>query len=212
MKSSMMFTNVPMIGGEEVSEKKKPGQRDSVKEPSGFYDVPERFEIIEGVRYDFLASPKITHQVILTSLYNAIHTTCSPSGIIIVAPMDVHLDSDNIVQPDLIFILNENLHIIQDGWVKGVPDLLVEILSPSTGSRDKVRKKALYERFGVKEYWIVDPGYFTVDQLVLADGKYQLAATYGEEDTLTSPYFACMSINLIMIFQEAARFREQPAD
>lgn len=195
-------------GGMDMNMKKKHPPSDSVKEQTGYYDVPERFEIIDGVRYDFLASPKITHQIILNELNTRIHTNCRMNGIIVVAPMDVHLDDNNIVQPDLIFISNENLHIIRDGWVKGAPDLLVEILSPSTGTRDKTKKKVLYERFGVKEYWIVDPNYNTVDQLVLVDNKYHLEATYGEEDTLTSPLFSCISINLNTVFQEIARFKE----
>lgn len=131
------------------------------------------------------------------------------NGIIVIAPMDVHLDDDNIVQPDLIFITNESMHIIRDGWVKGVPDLLVEILSPSTGARDKIKKKALYERFGVKEYWIVDPIYNTIDQFLLVDDKYHLKATYEEEGTLTSPLFPCISIKLYTPFQKIARFKEE---
>lgn len=141
-----------------------------VKEQTGFYDIPERYEIIDGVRYDFLSSPKITHQALLGQLYFILHSSCHLSGVILLAPMDVHLSVDNIVQPDLIYISNDNLSIMKNEKIMGSPDLLVEILSPSTGSRDKVRKKELYSRFGISEYWIVDPVHSAVDQFVLAEG------------------------------------------
>lgn len=92
-------------------------------------------------------------------------------GEIILAPMDVHFDLDNILQPDILYIRRDNLHIIRDGWVFGVPDLVVEILSENKGKRDKTIKKDTYERFGVGEYWLADPVYRIVDQFVLADGQ-----------------------------------------
>ncbi|MCD9020667.1 Uma2 family endonuclease [Cohnella silvisoli] len=195
-----------------MSEEEKDKRKEAMKEQQANYWIEERYEIIEGVRYDFLSSPRVSHQILVTELYASIRSTCHAGGIVLVAPMDVHFDENNIVQPDLIFIANDNLHIIKDGWVKGVPDLLVEILSPSTGSKDKVQKKIIYERFGVKEYWIVDPVYSTIDQLVFVDGKYRLEATYGEEDTLKSPNLTCISIDLHLLFQEAMRFNVQPTE
>src|SRR5690606_15496677 len=129
------------------------------------------------------------------------HTTCHLNGEIILAPMDVHFDDgDNVAQPDIIFIANDNRRIIRDGYVFGAPDLLVEILSESTGRKDKTVKKEMYEKFGVKEYWLVDPHYRTVDLFVLEDGKYRLLTTMTDEDVLHSPLFSCMSIDLSQIF------------
>lgn len=178
-----------------------------VKEQEGYYDVPERYEIIGGVRYDFLASPKFVHQKILTNFYLAFHGACAREGEIMLAPLDVHFDEENIVQPDVIYIRNERLDIIRDGFIFGVPDLVVEILSESTGRRDKTIKKALYERFGVKEYWLADPVYRTVEQFVLRDGGYALAATLTEEDTLRSPTVPCLEIDLGTIFPPEASIR-----
>jgi len=77
-------------------------------------------------------------------------------GEVFAAPFDVYLDEKkNLVQPDLLFILKENAHIVQ-GHVHGSPDLIIEILSPSNKKRDLVTKKSLYEKFSVKEYWIID--------------------------------------------------------
>lgn len=185
-------------------EKKDKPLRDKVKEQQGIYDlISERYEIINGIRYDFLSSPKINHQHIVGELYGCFYTTCRERGVIILAPMDVHFDDgDNIAQPDLIFIANENRGIIRDGYVFGAPDLVVEVLSESTGRRDKTVKKDTYERFAVSEYWIVDPIYRTVDQLLLVDGKYRLVATLSEEDVLKSPQFECIHIELGHIFPE----------
>jgi Uma2 family endonuclease len=180
-------------------------QTTKIKEQPGIYDVPERYEIIEGVRYDFLSSPKYVHQKILTNLHLAFNNSCSGEGEILLAPLDVHFDEENIVQPDVIYIAKENLGIIQGGFVFGVPNLLVEILSDSTGRRDKTIKKALYERYGVQEYWLVDPTYRTLDQFVLLEGKYHLAAILTEDDRLISPTIPCLTFDLLSIFPEDSR-------
>lgn len=172
-----------------------------VKERQEAYSlIDERYEIIGGVRYDFLSSPKYAHQKILTNFHLAFHGACSQEGEILLAPMDVHFDDDNIVQPDVIYISGERLDIIRDGFVFGVPDLLVEIMSESTGRHDKTVKKKLYEQFGVKEYWLADPQYRTVDQFVLREGKYELASTLSESDTLVSATIPCLAIDLGGIF------------
>ncbi|MNY37717.1 hypothetical protein D3C86_1722990 [compost metagenome] len=82
----------------------------------------------------------------------------------------------------------------------GAPDMVVEVLSPSTGRKDKTVKKAMFEKFGVKEYWLFDPTYRTVDQFVLIDSEYRLTATLTDNDTLTSSLFPCVAIDLSTIF------------
>nr|WP_275983498.1 Uma2 family endonuclease [Paenibacillus hamazuiensis] len=180
----------------------------TVKEQQEIYDPSDRYEIIDGVRYDLKPSPLVDHQVLIGGLYTALHRTCQPNGIILFAPMDVYLDDNNIIQPDVIFILNKNAGIITRKRIEGAPDLLVEILSPSTANRDKIRKKALYERFGLKEYWIADPVHHTIDRFVLEQDKLQLRGVYGEGDTLTSELFACVSIDMTALFAPLARFQD----
>jgi Uma2 family endonuclease len=169
--------------------------------------IEERYEIIDGIRYDCQPSPTLNHQLLVTQLCSDLYSTCHAAGTIIVAPMDVHLDEDNIVQPDLIYVANENRSILRTR-IEGVPDLLVEILSPSTGTHDKVRKKALYERFGVHEYWIVDSYHRTIDQFVLHDEKYVLEKTYGSADTLLSARFPCISVQLGKVFQILSKLED----
>ncbi|MDF2668006.1 MAG: hypothetical protein K0R67_312 [Paenibacillus sp.] len=169
--------------------------------------IEERYEIIEGIRYDMKPSPILGHQLLVTGLWNGLNQTCQMDGIVVVAPMDVHLDEENVVQPDVIFISNENSSIIVNQRIHGAPNLLVEILSKSSGTHDKIRKKELYAKFAVPEYWIVDPLHHLIDQFLLVNKEYHLHRTYGEADTLTTDTIPCISIDLARLFGAIARFQ-----
>jgi Uma2 family endonuclease len=179
-----------------------------IKEQTENCDTFERYEIIHGVRYDLQPSPNIVHQILVTELNHALRTTCHPEGIIVVAPMDVHLDENNTVQPDVIFIRNESMHIVKNQRIEGTPELLVEILSPSTGKHDRIRKKALYEAFRVQEYWIIDPVHYTIEQYVLVDGLLHLRAIFGEDNHINSDLLTCVHIDVGSLFEPARRFAE----
>lgn len=134
-------------------------------------------ELIDNAIY-MSPSPKFKHQKALQAisfrLQEAVVST--ELGEVIVAPFDVYLDeTSNAVQPDIIVVLEENLSILDpEGHIHGVPDLLVEILSPGNKDHDLVRKKDLYEKFGVKEYWIVDPEDKKTIGYSFSNGKYEL--------------------------------------
>jgi Uma2 family endonuclease len=164
--------------------------------------IDEQYEIINGTRYDLKPSPSVKHQILVTKIWNSLNNTCHQNGIILVAPIDVYIDEDNTFQPDVIFITNENMSIIQDDNINGAPDLVVEILSPSTGKRDKTTKKEIYARFGVKEYWIVDPIHQTIDQFLLKNQIYDLHATLAPGNSMASPLFSCINIDLDTLFQD----------
>jgi Uma2 family endonuclease len=95
-------------------------------------------------------------------------------GLLYNAPIDVQLSEFDIVQPDIVIILNENVRKITPTKIKVAPHLVVEILSPSTSGNDRTIKKDLYERSGVNEYWIVDPYVQQVEQWILRDGKHAI--------------------------------------
>jgi Uma2 family endonuclease len=122
-------------------------------------------------------SPFSKHQKVLNRINNRLYNYFEASSLaeIFTAPLDVYLDeTSNAVQPDIIVVLKENLGIIKEhGHIHGVPDLLVEILSPGNKEYDLIKKKDLYESFGVKEYWIVDPETRLALGYKLHDGKYQ---------------------------------------
>ncbi len=104
-------------------------------------------------------SPIDIHQVVLMEISFELHQIVKKKklGQIRIAPYDVHFSKRNILQPDIIFISNKNLIKIENNGLKGAPDLVIEILSPSTSKYDMEDKKLIYEQYGVKEYFIVDP-------------------------------------------------------
>ena len=141
--------------------------------------IPEdglRHEIIDGEHF-VNPSLSIQHQHVSKRLQYQIYTKIELAGLGVMfnAPMDVQLSENDIVQPDLVVILNENVRKITPTKIKVAPNLVVEILSPSTSGNDQTIKKDLYERSGVTEYWVVDPFEQQVDQWILQDGKYVLA-------------------------------------
>ncbi len=94
-------------------------------------------------------------------------------GEIFIAPFDVYLDEDsNVVQPNILFISSERSHIVKEDAVHGVPDLILEILSHSYEEYDLIKKKELYEKFGVKEYWVINPDTKESTGFFLKDRKY----------------------------------------
>ena len=119
-----------------------------------------RTELIDGVLYD-MASPKAAHQIVLMNLSNQLFNQISKCGrdcMVFVAPSDVWLtgDNKNIFQPD-IYVICDYTMIGKDGYTKGAPPFVIEILSPSTRSKDMLLKAYKYHTAGVQEYWIVDP-------------------------------------------------------
>jgi len=134
-----------------------------------------RYEIIDGELF-VTAAPMKKHQKLsyrLTRLVGG-HVDAGRLGEGYFAPVDVRLATNGIVQPDLLFIRRERLHIyLPSGLVEGPPDLVVEILSPTTRSVDLTRKAALYAREGVPEYWIADPDAATLTVYALRNGTYE---------------------------------------
>ncbi len=147
-------------------------------------------ELINGQLY-MSPAPSNKHQWLLIAMVRIIadFVETNALGKILIAPSDVYLDEDsNAVQPDIYFISYSNNSQPQDEIpYKGIPDLIIEFLSPSNNKHDLVTKKELYEKFGVKEYWIIDPA--TKEALVyqLENNQYTLAGK--EISTLFSPIF-----------------------
>jgi Uma2 family endonuclease len=131
-------------------------------------------EIIEGVEY-VAPSPFGIHQKIVQNLFLVFNKFLekNPIGEIYISPLDVILEEDTILQPDLVYLSKENAHLLTD-WIRGVPDLVVEVVSKHSTTRDTVEKKSIYEKFGVKEYWIVFPENACIEVFALVDGKYEI--------------------------------------
>lgn len=128
-------------------------------------------------------APQDLHQVILNeiNIEVALHLRKNKIGQVRIAPYDVHFSSKNILQPDLLFIKNENLYKIEPKGLKGAPDLVIEVLSPSTSQLDFEEKKQVCENFGVQEYFIVDPNSKSVYTFSLNNKEYEeMETTVGK--------------------------------
>ena len=154
-----------------------------------FYELPEQtgFPIVELIDGEIIlsASPIADHQRITARLYSLLERL-KPNGEVFFAPFDVHLDDYNVIEPDVMWIA-ENSQAVVDKWVYGAPDLLVEIFSPSTMKRDKIQKFNLYEKFGVREYWMVDLETEQVEVWVNGADGFSRLGLYGKTGTFTSP-------------------------
>jgi Uma2 family endonuclease len=119
----------------------------------------DRRELIEGDFYYMPPAPNVEHQNISMNLGLPLAQLVRRNrlGIVLMAPMDVVLDNYNVVQPDILYISNERRHIITAANISEAPDLVIEILSPSTAERDRELKRKLYKRFGVREHCVVGP-------------------------------------------------------
>lgn len=177
---------------------------------SDYVTWPEdvRCELIEGEVFDMSAAPNRYHQGFLIELAAQLHEfTREGACETYPAPFDVRLpeagesanESSTVVQPDISVVCDESK--LDDAGCVGAPDLLVEIISPSTASKDQLRKRRLYERHGVREFWIVHP----VDRLIRvyrlgADGSYGADEVYDATMTVESKVLAGFSFAVGDIF------------
>ncbi len=137
-----------------------------------------RCELIYG-RFYVSPSPTQWHQVVIAVLLERLRRIARfAGGRAFVAPFDVHLADHSVVQPDLIYISAERLSIIQD-WIRGTPDLLVEVLSPGTVRKDRGEKLRLYAESGVREYWIIDPLERQIEFLRNEEGRFVVVIPKG---------------------------------
>ncbi len=171
-----------------------------------YRNAPEdkRYELLDG-NLVMTPAPREHHQRASMNLAILLGQFIKRRGIgrVYAAPFDVVFSDTDVVQPDLSFISNERAHIITEENVQGAPDLVVEILSPSTADRDLTFKRALYARHGVQEYWLVDTDAKTVTVLVWDTAGFAEVGACGEGQTLESPTLAGFIIDPGEIFEGA---------
>jgi len=169
-----------------------------------FPDDGKRHEIIEGDHY-MTPAPKAKHQTAALNLSLAIGGFVKNHGLglVFIAPFDLILSDENVVQPDLLFVSAARTAIVTEDNVQGAPDLVIEILSELSRKKDEVTKRKLYERFGVQEYWVVDPELEIVKIFKLAQEKYGRAVELSKEtnDVLTTELLAGFSLAVSEIFE-----------
>lgn len=164
-------------------------------------DDGKRYELIEG-EVHMVAAPTTEHQRISSNLIMAIgtHVRESSLGSLFAAPTDVVLSRWDVVQPDILFVSKARERIITETRIDGPPDLIIEILSPSTASLDQLVKRQLYARHGVREFWLVSPEAGTVEVLELHEGVYRRRALVGRGDTVISGVLEGLQLAVDEIF------------
>lgn len=166
-------------------------------------ETSEHIELLDGELIT-MPTPTPEHQDISINLTVLFVQAIKPEGLgrLQVAPSEIHFDEYTILQPDLFFVAKDNLNCyvnLQKRW-QGVPDVCIEILSPSTGKHDRQTKFEIYERFGVREYWIVDPFMQTIEIFVRRDERYQRQGVYSGEDMVNSDVLSALSFPAQEIF------------
>ena len=159
-----------------------------------------RCELLDGELIE-LPSPVFLHQLASARIGYPLQgfVVSNDLGIVLHAPMDVHFSDADIAEPDIMFISHERSDII-GRWINGAPDLVVEILSPSTAHYDLNYKRELYARCDVKEYWIGDTDTRTIAVLLLVNGAFEEIGVYGPGDTLTSPTLPGFALSINDVF------------
>lgn len=163
----------------------------------------------DGIRYEIIngevvmsPAPTVGHQRTLREFLIAIGNFLKrhPLGEVLPAPTDVILSDINILQPDLVLVLREKYDIFTRENIQGAPDLAIEVLSRGTEKRDRIEKLRAYERFGVREYWMVNHEQEWVEVWRSVRGKFVLHKRFERRQILTTPLLPGLKIRLTQIF------------
>ncbi|HKR66125.1 MAG TPA: Uma2 family endonuclease [Thermoanaerobaculia bacterium] len=150
-----------------------------------------RHEIVDGEHY-VNPAPNTRHQIVVATLITELRSFASAHGLgqVIGSPIDVVLSANDIVQPDIIFVSKGRRSIITRANIQGAPELVIEVLSDSTRRYDELTKRKLYEKFGVAEYWVVDP-----ELEIVKIGRQEISS-----GTLTTPLLPGFALDVRRVF------------
>lgn len=168
----------------------------------------ERWELIEGVAYNMTPAPSLKHQTIVVNLSQILSNRLADNPCrVFVAPTDVVLSEYDVVQPDVIVVCDKKK--LTEANIQGAPDLVVEVLSPATSLKDKREKKSCYEKYGVREYIIVDPIENYVERFYLEEGgSYSKGDVFGPQEILPLISLEGMDIPLTEVFEIEGEIKE----
>lgn len=159
----------------------------------------ERWEIIDGEAYNMAPAPTPEHQKVLGECHRILgNKLLGKKCQVFISPIDVVFSEENVVQPDLIIVCDPKK--ITPAHINGPPDVIIEVLSPSTALKDKKEKKFLYEKFKVKEYFLVYPGEQYIEKFVLKNGRYDEPEIFDIRSSIKLTTIGGFSIPLKNIF------------
>ncbi len=162
----------------------------------------KRYEIIDGELF-VTPSPNFLHQIVVTRLtrYLSAFVEDNRLGLVFVAPFDVVFSQFDVVEPDILYVSKARASVLTKKNVQGAPDLAVEVLSQSTAQMDRTTKLKLYARFGVQEYWIIDPEGPSAEIYRREKQGSDLAVKLKAGDSLTSPLFPGFRLPLLKLVE-----------
>ena len=160
-------------------------------------DDGKRYEIIEGELF-VTPAPRIPHQIVVSQLTAELLAFAKKKrmGRVLVGPVDVVFSEFDVVEPDIVYISKQRASLLTEKNLQGAPDLAIEVLSESTEKRDRTTKLELYGKFGVQEYWIIDPYGPSADIYRRGEKGLTLAAKLSAADSLNSPLLPGFSVPL----------------
>jgi Uma2 family endonuclease len=171
-----------------------------------YLNLPDDGKVYQIIAGEVFMTPVPTpkHQIITGRIWSALSMFVHACGLgeVIFAPCDVVLSDEDVVQPDILFVSAQRGHIIQERYISGPPDLVVEVLSPSTEKLDRVLKRQLYERYGVKELWFVSPEEREIQVWRLTEDGFVEYGRFGGGETVTSPFLAGFQLEVKEIFPD----------
>lgn len=162
-----------------------------------FFQLPESNQFIELIDGEIMMSPSPVpdHQDVIGNGFMLLKQAARErGGRVFVSPLDVHLDESNVPQPDIIYLAPDSRCVVAEKRLVGAPDLLVEVLSPGSIKRDRSEKFLLYERHGVREYWIIDPRDQLVEAWQLREGRFSLLGAFVVGETFESPLVGTIEV------------------
>jgi Uma2 family endonuclease len=167
-----------------------------------FLQLPESQTLTELIDGEIVVAPapEIGHQIASARSYDVIKAL-APGGTVLFSPVDVLLNERDIVQPDILWISPESNCSIERKYLVGAPDLIVEVLSPSTALRDKGVKFRLYEAHGVHEYWIIDPAAQYVEVWQRSGEKFERHGVFGAGESFVSAVLGQKAVEVSEIFR-----------
>lgn len=191
------------LSGAQVKEqptdyKAEPAKKLTYQDYLQLPDDGNRYEILDGVLIRD-PSPIVLHQRVSRRLQRILEdyfAASDPTGEVFNAPLDVTLGDYTVVQPDIFYMASGQEQLVLHARIDGPPTLVVEVMSPSTSRKDRLRKMRIYQQAQIPHYWLVNPEEKTMECLTLRDGIYAIVASGMDDDVVEHPGFVGLTIEL----------------
>ena len=196
-----------MKGDDTMSNKKVNKDKSIVREDQLTYDDyaliddEKRYELVSGKLELMSPAPSTIHQLISSEVFKQLSLTCETDFLIFFAPIDVILSPKDVRQPDIVLVSRNRMEVISQRGIEGPPDLVIEVISPSSVKRDKIDKLATYAQFDIPEYWMVDPRMETLEQYILKNDRYELVNLFQDDETILSPHISCIAFTMNTVME-----------